>query len=93
MIMDMFAWIPIDFASRVPPRQPKNRPRDYEKPQNRILPLSNAIVGVQFDEILKILKNCQKSVFGRFGGCLGTLGCRKVGFFLVFDDFETFGFF
>ena len=50
-----------DFASRVPPRQPeaqflvkkwsKNRPRDYEKTQNRIIPLSNAIVGVQFDEI------------------------------------------
>ena len=32
-------------------------PRDYEKPQDRIGPLSNPIVGVQFDEILKIFKN------------------------------------
>ena len=41
----------------------------------------------------KFWKIVEKSVFGRFGGCLGTLGCGKVGFSWFLDDFETFWFF
>ena len=40
----------------------KNQCRDYEKHQNRIIPASNAIGGVQFDEIFDDFENFEKNV-------------------------------
>ena len=58
--------------------------------------LSNEIVGVQFHEILKILKNCQKIGFLAFWGVPGDSGVWKSWVFfcclMILKLFDFFGF-